>query len=402
MTDFKTYANYKPSNTKEILEALDYINSAFANDDSYIYVLDTNALLKTYSLDESSLENLSSLFKTKRFFATHQIEEEFMRNRKTVGLSNYIGLKKNFTKKSTELIDEFQNLCNDYKYVIKGSESLQSIFDTILEDFKSLTKSIVDYQNSISDDIVKQSMLKYFHVISDNIDFSIELPEEYLKIVIEEFDKLFKELQEFKSDKNNNNKAFYIKFPGSGEKKPSNQNGDYVIFHEIMELAKKQDKDIILLTNDITKEDWVDYKKETFEEYQLAFYRYTKHAFKVKWYDEFLNEKIGVEISNGIIIEDDNIDHLGDRWAYDLKIGLERAISILCDYDNSIKRENIDEIINISHKTNLIDTPTRNFLAEIDYIVKDFFERGNYVEIPLDMVLTLDRIINELEAKFRK
>lgn len=124
------------------------------------------------------------------------------------------------------------------------------------------------------------------------IDFTTKLTEESHYSLLE---KEFEELHKKYKDERKNNKKITQNFPGCGEDNPQ-KDGDYIIFHEMMELSKAQEKNIMLLTNDVAKDDWVDKSSgKTFENYQIMFYAITGHSFVVHKYDDFLKDKIGIE-----------------------------------------------------------------------------------------------------------
>ena len=63
----------------------------------------------------------------------------------------------------------------------------------------------------------------------------------------------------------------------------------------MMELSKAKGKNVMLLTNDVAKDDWVDNNGKTFERYQIFFYAITGHSFVVHKYDDLLKDKIKIE-----------------------------------------------------------------------------------------------------------
>ncbi len=99
MATLPTIKTYKQESVKKVYEAIEYNKTAFDKREDFIYVLDTNALLKIFALDKTSFAQLKSVFEHKRFYATHQIETEFLRNRENVSKQYYFYNRKRFVEK---------------------------------------------------------------------------------------------------------------------------------------------------------------------------------------------------------------------------------------------------------------------------------------------------------------
>ena len=151
-----------------------------------------------------------------------------------------------------------------------------------------VSDSTEDFNNHLSEEEADVDIMNYFKMIVDNIDFSTTLEDK-------EYDNLKKEFEElFKKSKDKNNKESLPDFPGRGEKKQINEYGDYLIFHELLKLSKDKKKSVILLTNDVTKDDWVDKDGNRVEETKESYasspkkVKTNKNAIKIFFILSFL------------------------------------------------------------------------------------------------------------------
>ncbi len=285
---YNTIKTFVPQSAKQVYDALLFAKNAFNKEEDFLYVLDTNALLKLYSFDVESFDKLKEFAKSHKMYATHTIEIEFIRNREFVGNYNTINVKKSFLEKLEEFKSEFSGSINEYAYAMNEKKDLLGRLHKLQEEYKKVKEDVSKYVNSISDEDVEKAKMECFKWIVDNVDFSMCLGEKQYADLKQEFEELFKK------SKDKNNKESLPFFPGRGEKKQINEYGDYFIFHELLELAKREKKSVVFLTNDVTKDDWVDCNGKTFESYQIMFFAITKRSFKVQKYDDFLKAKVAI------------------------------------------------------------------------------------------------------------
>lgn len=295
MADFITLKTFQPESAKQVYDALVAAKTAFDKEEDYLYVLDTNALLKTYSFDSDSFNKLKFFFESNKgkIFATHTVEIEYIRNRESIGNSYAVVSKKKFVDAFNKIGGTIESLYSDpgfnYSYLMKDNKELCEKIKALHENYKAVSNDVANYEKTISEDSAETFKMECFKIIVENVDFTTSLTKDQYACLKKEFEELFKK------SKDKNNKEFLPIFPGRGEKKQINEDGDYLIFHELLEMAKNKQKNIVLLTNDVAKNDWVDKSGKTFESYQIMFYAVTNKSFIVQKYDEFLKDKIGIE-----------------------------------------------------------------------------------------------------------
>ena len=298
MADFITLKTFQPESAKQVYDALVAAKTAFDKEEDYLYVLDTNALLKTYSFDSDSFNKLKKFFESNKgkIFATHTVEIEYIRNRESVSNSYAVVSKKKFVDAFNKIGGTIEALYSDpgfnYSYLMKDNKELCEKIKALHENYKTVSNDVANYEKTISEDNADAFKLECLEMIVKNVDFSTKLAEENQYPIL---NKEFEELHKKYKDERKNNKKITQNFPGCGEDNPQ-KDGDYIIFHEMMELAKVKGKNIMLLTNDVAKDDWVDKSSgKTFESYQIMFYAITGYSFVVHKYDDFLKDKIGIE-----------------------------------------------------------------------------------------------------------
>lgn len=275
-------------------EALFFSDNAFSKEEDYIYVLDTNALLKIFELDLESTKILENEFKSNRYFGTRQIEIEFLRNKDYVSQYYMIDqAHKMIDEFNSNIVTRYEEFIRTYSYIFSTDEIITKKIKRFSTSLKNLSKDIEKNQNNYKENTGKEIIKSDLDIISTNIDFTTSLePDFYLKLEseyrkqVEHHKLLLSEKREFDKEYRN-----YV-FPGMGEKKKSNPEGDYYIFHEMMKLAIEKNKNIIFLTNDLEKSDWIDSKaKREYNHYKSIFYNISKHAIKIISFTQYLDSK---------------------------------------------------------------------------------------------------------------
>ena len=81
-------------------------------------------------------------------------------------------------------------------------------------------------------------------------------------------------------------------FPGCGDrhkiKDGEDPCGDFLIYHEMMKFMKSQGKDIIFLTEDVVKSDWIKGDKMPFSHYIANIFSCTGHMMYIIPYKDFI------------------------------------------------------------------------------------------------------------------
>lgn len=289
-------------------------------------ILDTNVLLGYYRMTESERVKFK-IFLTKnqhRIYITHQIEEEFLRNR--------IGAIRgdiNLFKKFSEIHEKFKLEIKEL--LVKYSKEVENVFVNRFDEVKNKLLGVVTkIEKNLNDEHLIPDITQAFEKVSeDNKD--IEISDSFLEICSEfqiipalnhkdkeslilkykEIKKSYNEKrgEQTKAEQNpelGNERTHNYEFPGCKEK-GFDSYGDYIIFHELLAFVNKEQQSCVFLTNDI-KGDWV-YEKglSPIPHYITNVYAltnqiiYIAHAKAVLDDIKFKDEEDDVE---GIIIKD--------------------------------------------------------------------------------------------------
>ena len=166
-----------------------------------------------------------------------------------------------------------------------------------LTSTENILKAIKKTELSFSETKAQEIIANTLKIIKENIEIYPALKDNNYETLLEEYKSLVLNYQKLKTDKKNyeNDYRAYV-FPGMGETKDINSEGDYYIFDEMLELSKEIKKDIIFLTNDTTKADWLESKSgKNYIHYQTVFYMLSKQGIKVRNFDEYISADLGIK-----------------------------------------------------------------------------------------------------------
>jgi hypothetical protein len=245
-------------------------NSALKLEGDIVMFVDTNVLLRYYSVSFSSRKGLYEFFKENkgRIIITPQVQKEFVKNREDIinrffnetlnkftgGFREEIKNKiQNYIDKNTILLDDFPLFESKIKKIDVDIKIAQDQLDTEIESIKGkLNKT--KYEDELLD-------------LMQEMNLNNLLSEEDIKFLKTEFDSLRKNIDVSKI------KTELVKpqaaFPGLGDikEKPENPYGDYLLFHEMLKYVKNNSKSAVFLTYDTAKGDWLKENKEPHSHY---------------------------------------------------------------------------------------------------------------------------------------
>lgn len=288
----KTFATENKNMTIEFEQkALEANKKAFKTKDSFIYVLDTNALLKIFQFSPKSLEKFKCLVETGLFWGTRQIELEFLRNKDFCSHHWLIdNAKKLSSSFNNEILTQFEEYVRNFSYLIMTEEGVSKKINRFSTSIKTISTEINKLEKKFSDEMAKKIIEDETKLISDNFNFSIHLEEADYDHLSKEYESLMNKYNKYRNEKVKYEDFYraYV-FPGMGESKVVNPEGDYFIYHELVKLAQEQNKDIIFLTDDVTKNDWLNKETgENFNHYLSVFYSLSGKSLRIQNYTNFL------------------------------------------------------------------------------------------------------------------
>lgn len=358
-----------------------HFESAIKLENKIPIFLDTNVLLRFYSISFKQRELLQKFFeqRKKQIILSKQVQKEFIKNREEV-IEKYFqtalgGLSQQF---ESEVINRVTQFREEHKEIIKDFEFLEEE----MVNYKPKLEEVLEELRNEIEEKRKQNKLIKFEDATLDIFASFQqlenLTEQELNFLKEEFDSLKKGIdpQKIKAEIKKPNAAF----PGMGDiqEKPKNPYGDYYLFHEMIKYSKENDKDVVFLTYDITKGDWLKTNKEPHMHYIQKVFQISNRSIFIIDANSFFETLFSTSFDS-LIPESKRIDYYSVESDLEKEviigfIGLERIIRTIAEYV-------------------IIDEDRR---MPISKIVKEFYDRDYITEETLNELRKLINIKNEL------
>lgn len=282
-----------------------------------ILAFDTNLLLDLYKMSNTERSEFLKFMDNNahRIIIPSQVEIEFMRHRLEkieafqVQLKNLKEQAKQFVtslkKANKTAVSQLKQLSqnslvkNDMADVIPlidvlkeyidnndSSDGFKNKLDELVEPVSKALNDNVDkllpLSISESKDPVLQSLCKT-HILKS-------LSEEELIFIKDKYNHLLEDFNEHKKE-GENRKMPYC-FPGCGDRRKINDGfdptGDFIIYHELLAYMIKENKDVIFLTRDIAKSDWIKTDGTPFNHYIVDVYRNTRKMLYIFNAEKFI------------------------------------------------------------------------------------------------------------------
>lgn len=323
-TTYQAYEYY----TSHIKELKDIIDSDIT------IALDANLILNLYKMSfKERSEFLRFIDKNaKRIVITNQVEIEYLRHR-----VNYIDdlhrtLKelKNTPKKC---IDNLKNACdnaiqqlsqfaktkivaNDIPEALESIDKIKEFIETRAfdEEYKNTIDELYNPLRDILEKGVEQLLSTAVYELDDpvmkalgKVDILKALSEDELSYIHNLYNKL---LSQYNDVKNDTKKKDYYAFPGCGDrgkqKIGNDPYGDLIIYHELLSYMYMNNKDVVFLTRDVSKSDWIKEDGKPFNHYIVDIYRNTEHMLYICNAEKF------IPLTFASIVDADNQEMDGD------------------------------------------------------------------------------------------
>lgn len=316
---------YYASHRKELKDIID---------SDIIIALDANLLLNLYTMSfKERSEFLRFIDKNaKRIVITSQVEIEYLRHR-----VNYIHKLQNLLNQLQNnpktCIDNLKNACDNAINQLSQFEKTKIVANDIqeaIEPIKSIKKFIEsksfdeEYKNKIDElyaplhDIIESGVNKLLSTavceLDDPVMKSLEkvdilktLSDDELLYIRNLYDKL---LSQYNNVKGDTKMKDYYAFPGCGDrgklKEENDPCGDLIIYHELLSYMYTNNKDVVFLTRDIKKSDWIKDDSSPFNHYIVDIYRNTQHMLYICNAEKF------IPLTFASIVDADNQEMDGD------------------------------------------------------------------------------------------
>ena len=295
-----------------------------------IFSFDANVLLHIYSYTPETRERFFEILSKlrERIWIPHQVAYEYQRNRIHViaaQVKAYEDIEKILIKKFYELRTE---LFKDYKRhpFINTQEIVEDIEKAIAQVQAKIKSAQTNHPNYLEADNLRE-------VLTDLLDGKVGKP--YSE---EELDSLYQKAEK---------RFIYKKPPGYKDaKKPVPKSyGDVVLWFQLIDYARTQQKSIIFITDDDKEDWWLKYEGETIEPRpdliqeilsevgveDFHFYMYHSAQF-IDYAEKFLNLPVqpeAVQEAREIMLQDSAAKRIAVESNYLRSVGYDSASQVL-------------------------------------------------------------------------
>ncbi len=341
--------------------------------------LDTNVLLRYYSISFTAREKLYDFINQnkERIILSSQVQYEFLNNREDViqrffeQVTNKIpkDFNADVVNKMKSFLELHKVVLKDYPFVETGIQKHQAELEELLN---KLNETAEKKRKEYTDLIVKD---KYLDLLNSCLKYD-SLTNDELEIVKKDFDTLAKNISSETTESISNKSN--IAFPGLGDikTKPEDPYGNDIIYHEIMKFILNNSKDVIFLTFDNSKGDWMSKVKTPHLHYIQNMYSNTNQILYILDAERTLGELLNINIQSLVTSEIPG------------KIGEEISVESL---------EKLAE----THKIFLRSRPTRIPTYIVDEIILAGYNSISEIERDLDKgILAYQEVIKDRGAEF--
>lgn len=327
-----------------VQQALDYYEKNKNSYDDWLFksdipiFLDTNILLDLYEISLKEREQFLKFLEKnkKRIYLTGQIDKEYLKHR----IPQINGFKKTLKKLITdqqEFIDGVQNCFGKEFRKLQDYAKRKILIDDMPESAELLNKIIKHIEDcKVSEEKKKQftDLVQVFQdKLREQISFlikSVELEHKdpILKVIAtlqildpmpdsdkDFLKKLYDELLSiYNEHKNNVEQKDLYSFPGCGDRKKMKDGfepyGDFYIYHELLLFMNEKQVDVIFLTKDVTKSDWIKEDKRPFVHYVVNTFELTNKMMYIISSNDFIPLSFASLAEYGDNTVDDDISEL--------------------------------------------------------------------------------------------
>lgn len=371
-----------------------------------IIVLDTNAMLNLYRYNNDNRKKYLGILNdlNGRLHSTYNIISEFYRNRYSL-----VRNRSNFKPALLKFFNEYLEKLKDTMESGTGKSEYAAAL--------AILRNEDDLRNSIQEhiDIIIENISSEIEKFNDEINSSYVNKDEILDEICYLFkDKITEEFTEEKLEEIY--KKGEVRFdksipPGFKDNKKSHPDkyGDLIIWYELMELAKAEQKHILFVSDD-RKEDWVlkiegkdygtrkDLIKEFYSETSQLFY-----SMRTGMFIEKISKIINIPDIKELESETDkiakDIDYSNNFVYLDSKINIKNPIEI---YKKSAYFENLDknELISLLDKYKTPSEQLKNSLLKYKEI-SDVINNSELAPV-LDKYINSNDILERNNFSFKE
>lgn len=347
------------------------------------FIIDTNVLLNLYRYSESTRNELLGLLEKikDQLWMPYQVGLEFHFNRVPVILEQKMAYENIYKKIDSQANDFITNLKKGFNnrhpkiQMDSIAKQIRSSFNSLIKDLK---KHEEEHPNLLNNDNILAKL---------NEMYEGKVSEPYSKT---ELEKIYEEGE----------KRYQKNFPPGYEDEKTKKDrtkeyddiiykdkfGDLVVWKQIIDKAKKEQKTIVFVTDDV-KEDWWEIKKgrtigpriellnEFKKEANVDFYMYKTDSF-MKYIKEYLQEKVNNEaIKEMEDVRESNL-YNEDMYLENYTISDEYGRSF---NDSAVRAEYVRNYINSNENTypgNYSDSNERTYIEKYSDLNERIYPDG--------------------------
>lgn len=157
------------------------------------------------------------------------------------------------------------------------SEDYKLELDELFAPLESKLNEVIE---ALSPNFLSESKDRVLQALSKTIILPA-LPTNELEYLKNHYVELLKNFE----DNKNTSLIDAYRFPGVGDRGKQKQNkdpfGDFIIYHELLDFINRRQSDVVMLTNDITKSDWLKADKSQYEQQIIDTYLHTGHMLYI-------------------------------------------------------------------------------------------------------------------------
>lgn len=264
-----------------------------------------------------------------RVYITHQVQREYLRhrlefidkykNKLTTSASAFRTSLKAFEFKAADKVNEILTAIVKEEFVDSMPQSQQMVekvkndlqeFDVLSEHYKEIKTELAKIKETFEKEygeLYKKASIEFDDYILNKISethIMEPLSDEEMNFTKTLYNQMLERYNDTKSEG-----AEYLRFPGSGENQDLDKKlepwGDLLIYHEMLSFMAKEHKDVLFLTYDKSKQDWMKKSGEQYSYYVVDAFCNTNQTLIIRKADDFFTGSFNS--SHQDVIDEDSV-----------------------------------------------------------------------------------------------
>lgn len=271
--------------------------------------IDTNLLLNLYKISFAERKSFLKFIDKNayRIIIPYQVQQEYMRHRQK-HIQSFLTTLKDLPNQAKTAVETLKRACeganeqltqllnrkivsNDMPSVVEHIDALKKYIDEhkLSEEFITQVTNLFAPVSEALKTGVEKSLSQAVYELDDPVLASLSkaqilnsLSESELSFLEQKYNEL---LEIFEEHKTNIAEKEQFVFPGCGDRRKAkdglNPCGDFYIYHELLSYMQRNNQDVVFLTNDVTKSDWIKSDRKPFGHYIIDTFMNTGHMLYI-------------------------------------------------------------------------------------------------------------------------